>query len=37
MGAFFHAGQICMASSRIIVEKAVADEFIAALVKKVTI
>jgi len=35
MGAFFHAGQICMSSSRIIVERAVADEFIPALVKKV--
>jgi len=35
MGAFFHAGQICMASSRIIVERSVAEPFLAALVKKV--
>jgi len=35
LGAFFHSGQICMASSRIIVEREVADQFIEALVKKV--
>jgi aldehyde dehydrogenase (NAD+) len=34
MGAFYHCGQICMASSRIIVEKVVADEFIPVLVQR---
>jgi aldehyde dehydrogenase (NAD+) len=32
-GIFVHAGQICMANSRILVERAVADEFTAALVR----
>lgn len=31
-GAFHHAGQICMATKRIIVEEAVADEFVSRLV-----
>jgi aldehyde dehydrogenase (NAD+) len=30
-GAFYHCGQICMASSRIIVERSVADEFFTKL------
>jgi acyl-CoA reductase-like NAD-dependent aldehyde dehydrogenase len=33
-GAFFHAGQICMASTRIIVEESVKDAFVKALVEK---
>ena len=33
-GAFFHAGQICMASTRIIVQEAVIDEFSKALAAK---
>lgn len=32
MGAFTHGGQICMSSSRIIVERAISERFIAALV-----
>jgi len=35
MGAFYHGGQICMASSRVIVDKKVADEFIEAFVRRV--
>ncbi|EWY89730.1 hypothetical protein FOYG_07398 [Fusarium oxysporum NRRL 32931] len=31
MGAFQHAGQVCMSTERIIVHKAIADDFIAAL------
>lgn len=34
VGAFFHGGQICMSSSRIIVEAGVADAFCEAFVKK---
>lgn len=34
-GAFFHGGQICMASTRIIVEKAVAEQFLQQLVRQV--
>lgn len=33
-GRFFHQGQVCMSSKRIIVEKPVAQEFIAKFVKK---
>jgi aldehyde dehydrogenase (NAD+) len=33
-GAFTHAGQICMANTRIFVERPVADEFLAALKEK---
>ena len=33
-GAFFHAGQICMASTRLIVEQSVLEPFVAALVEK---
>jgi aldehyde dehydrogenase (NAD+) len=33
-GAFYHAGQICMSSARIIVERANADAFIEALVRE---
>ena len=32
-GSFFHGGQICMAATRIIVERAVAAEFLPALAK----
>lgn len=31
IGAFYHCGQICMASSRIIVERSVAEEFLTKL------
>lgn len=34
VGAFYHAGQICMASTRIIVERAIAHEFAEALATK---
>ena len=34
MGGFYHAGQICMASSRIIVMRSVADEFFSKLQQK---
>ncbi|KOQ96130.1 aldehyde dehydrogenase [Pluralibacter gergoviae] len=34
-GAFANAGQICMSTERIIVDEAIADDFIAALVKRV--
>lgn len=33
-GIFTHSGQICMANSRVLVEKEIAEEFCAALVKK---
>lgn len=33
-GAFFHQGQICMASSRIFVHKAIHDQFVAKLAEK---
>jgi acyl-CoA reductase-like NAD-dependent aldehyde dehydrogenase len=33
-GAFYHAGQICMASTRIIVEQSVLKPFVAAMAKK---
>ena len=33
-GAFFHQGQICMASSRIFVQKAIHDQFVAKLAEK---
>ena len=33
-GSFFHQGQICMSARRIIVEKPIADDFIARLVEK---
>ena len=33
-GAFFNQGQICMSTERIIVDEAVADEFVAKLAKK---
>ena len=33
-GAFTHAGQICMANTRIFVERGIAEEFLAALVEK---
>ncbi len=33
-GIFTHSGQICMANSRALVQKEIADEFCAALVKK---
>ena len=33
-GIFTHAGQICMANSRVLVEKEIADEFCAKLVEK---
>ncbi len=33
-GAFTHAGQICMANTRIFVEQGIADEFLAALAEK---
>ncbi len=31
LGAFYHGGQICMSSSRLIVERAVADDYLSAL------
>jgi len=34
MGSFYHSGQICMASSRIIVHRAVADEFLKKLAER---
>jgi len=34
-GAFFHGGQICMASTKILVERQVADRFVEALVRRV--
>merc|ERR1712232_1263603 len=36
MGAFYHCGQICMASSRLIVFKSVAESFISAMVRRVS-
>jgi aldehyde dehydrogenase (NAD+) len=33
-GAFTHAGQICMSGSRIYVERSIADDFLAALVRE---
>ena len=33
-GAFFHQGQICMASSRIFVQKGIHDQFVARLAEK---
>jgi len=33
-GAFTHSGQICMANSRVIVERSIADEFTAAFAEK---
>jgi acyl-CoA reductase-like NAD-dependent aldehyde dehydrogenase len=36
VGAFFHAGQICMSSARILVEQAVARPFAEALAQKAT-
>ena len=33
-GAFLHQGQICMSARRIIVERSIADEFVARLVEK---
>ena len=33
-GAFTHAGQICMSSSRVYVERSIADEFKAALIQQ---
>ncbi len=33
-GIFTHSGQICMANSRVLVQKGIADEFCAELVKK---
>jgi aldehyde dehydrogenase (NAD+) len=35
VGAFYHGGQICMSSSRVIVEEAIADAFVDALAEKV--
>lgn len=34
VGAFYHGGQICMSSSRVIVEKGVFDEYVDALIQK---
>ncbi len=34
VGAFFHGGQICMSSSRVIVESGVAEDFIEAITNK---
>lgn len=34
-GVFFHAGQICSAGTRLIVEESIHDEFVAALVERV--
>ena len=34
-GAFANAGQICMSTERIIVEQAIAEPFIDALIKRV--
>lgn len=34
VGAFYHGGQICMSSSRIIVEEGIAEPFAAALARK---
>ncbi|WP_422122250.1 betaine-aldehyde dehydrogenase [Planococcus sp. X10-3] len=34
-GVFFHAGQICSAGTRLIVEESIHDEFVDALVKRV--
>ncbi len=34
-GVFYHAGQICSAGTRIIVEESIHDEFVEALVKRV--
>lgn len=34
VGAFYHAGQICMSSSRVIVERAIVHPFTEALVRK---
>lgn len=33
-GVFYHAGQICMASSRVLVERSIAEPFVAALVQQ---
>src|SRR5699024_1955810 len=34
-GVYFHAGQICSAGTRVIVEESIHDEFVDALVKRV--
>ncbi|MEZ5811835.1 MAG: aldehyde dehydrogenase [Rhizobiaceae bacterium] len=33
-GAFFHQGQICMSTERVVIEEAVADEFVARLAER---